>query len=62
MEDLIGSALNNMKGSQKKSANVQQQIQLQNDLEYVAAFGVWKLERNQQEICRDHIYLRTQKS
>lgn len=40
MEDLIGSALNNMKSTQKKTGNVAQQIQLQNDLEYVAAFGV----------------------
>ena len=40
MEELIGSALNNMKGSNKKVTNVAQQIQLQNDLEYVAAFGV----------------------
>lgn len=45
MEDLIGSALNNMKGSQKKQVNVAQQIQMQNDLEYVAAFGVWLISQ-----------------
>ena len=59
MEDLIGSALNSMKGTNKKQTNVVQQIQAQNDLEYVVAFGVWKLGRTRKIICKDHIYLRT---
>jgi len=41
MEDLIGSALNSMKTGNKQATNVVQQIKFANDLEYVAAFGVW---------------------
>jgi hypothetical protein len=40
MEDMISSALGSMKSSNKQKTDVAQTIKLQNDLEYVAAFGV----------------------
>ena len=40
MEEMISSAFNSMKSGSKKQTNVAEQIKLQNDLEYVAAFGV----------------------
>ena len=39
MEEMVGEAFQNLKGGNSKARDVAAQIKLQNDLEFVTAFG-----------------------